>query len=102
MAGKAVHLMALLVSSLAFVAKELEYHAEAIKLKESVSSRETQKGVSLSDSYACMGLAYDYIGDVEEAMICHDQALTLRQTLFESGNLRIAEICHSMVGLKFS
>ena len=94
--------MALLVGSLAFAAKELEYHAKAIKLKESASSRETQKGVSLSDSYACMGLTYDYIGDVEEAMTCYDQALTLRQTLFEGSNLRIAEICHSMVGLRFS
>lgn len=99
-AGKAFHLIALLLGSLGYVTKELEYHAEAIKCKEYwVQSTDDNAiaSLSLSDSYNCMGVAYDNIGDFEEAITCYDRALTTRRSLLGNNHLKVAETCHSMV-----
>jgi hypothetical protein len=98
-AGKALHLIALILGSLGNVTKELEYHAMAINLKQSqLGPNENSFGaISLADSYHCMGLAYDNIGDFEEAMVCYDRALLSRRTYMGNSDLKVAETCHSMV-----
>ena len=97
--GKAAHLIALFLGALGFIPKELEYHVMAINLKESGRGESQHGSVSLSDSYNCMGLAYDNLGDFEEAMICYDRALTYRRTLLGNSHLKVAETCHSMVSI---
>ena len=49
-----------------------------------------------------MGLAYDNVGDFDEAMVCYDRALVLRRTIVGNDHLlKVAETCHSIFYSKY-
>ena len=102
--SKALHLIALTFGSFGHITKELEYHVESIKMKElwvQSTNDSAIAQISLSDSYHCMGVAYDNVGDFEEAITCYDRALTTRRSLLGNNHLKVAETCHGMVSFEY-
>ena len=98
-AGKALHLLALSIGNSGKSEVEIELLSEALNLKRlGLEKRwKVHESISISDTLHCMGLAYDNLGNAEEAINCYDQALFLRRKFLGDKDIRVAETCHNKV-----